>query len=220
MIKQLLCALACTLAVWGSAQAQDFEPTLKESLQKFNQTKDQSEKLNQSNRLNLIAKKFDSEWSAAYYAAWSKILLNYEEPSESKKDALLDEAEDWLSQAASRSDKKNDQQQSEIEALKAMIANARIGVNPESRWMKYGKPFNEHLEAAKKLNENNPRIYFLKGTSLFYTPAAFGGGKKKALEYFERAAALFEKENKDQVTTITWGTEINNYYLEQCKSEK
>lgn len=219
MRKQLFLTMALVVGLIANLTAQDFKATLSETLTNFGKTEDPAEKLNQSNRLNLIAKKFDTEWSAAYYAGWSKILLNYDEPDAAKKDALLDEAEDWLNTAATLSDKANTRQQSEIEALKAMIANARIGVEPEKRWMKYGKPFSEHLEAAKKLNPDNPRIYFLKGTSLFYTPAAFGGGKKKALEYFDRAAALFAKENKEDVTQPNWGTEINEYYIGECKSE-
>lgn len=219
MKKHLLFTLLLAVTLGGKVMAQEFVPALTETLQKFHATEDQGEKLNQSNRLDLIAKKFNTEWSAAYYAAWSKILLNYEEPDKNKKDALLDAADDWLKTASELADKSNALQQSELHALQAMVANARIGVEPEKRWMKYGKPFNDHLEEAKKLNPDNPRIYFLKGTSLFYTPAAFGGGKKKALEYFERAAALFQRENKEDITVPTWGTEINEYYIKECAAE-
>lgn len=220
MKKQILWTLALCLGMVSYNYGQEYKEVLSETLKTFNETQEPSEKLNQSNRLSLIAKKFNQEWSAAYYAAWSKILLNYDEPDNNKKDAYLDEADDLLLQAIDLSDKSNKQVQSEIHALQAMIANARIGVNPEKRWMKYGKPFSEHLDKAKALNEANPRIYFLKGTSLFYTPQAFGGGKKKALEYFEKAAGYFATAQQEDITMPSWGKEINEYYIGECKSGK
>jgi hypothetical protein len=98
-----------------------------------------------------------------------------------------------------------------------MAANARIGVDPQKRWRKYGKIFEDNLEQAKAQNVENPRIYFLKGTSTFYTPKAFGGGKKKALEYFERAKEYFDMEQKNDIMVPYWGAETNEYFLKQCQ---
>jgi hypothetical protein len=144
-------------------------------------------------------------------------MLNYTETDKDKKDAYLDEADEWLNTATALSDKEDKGQQSELYALKAMSANARIGVDPQKRWKKYGKIFESNLEQAKAQNADNPRIYFLKGTSLFYTPKAFGGGKKKAAEYFERAKALLEKESNDDILNPSWGAETNAYYLKECQ---
>lgn len=219
MKKRILLATLFLVSMTYGVFAQDYKTTLATTYKAFNETKDAQEKLNQSNRFGLIAKKFNTEWSAAYYAAWSKILLNYEEKDAAKKDALLDEADDLLSSAASLSDKNNKQQQSEIYALTAMAANARIGVDPQKRWKKYGKIFEDNLESAKKDNEANPRIYFLKGTSKFYTPKMFGGGKKNALEYFEKADGYFAKETGDDITQPSWGKEVNAEYIKMCKTD-
>jgi outer membrane murein-binding lipoprotein Lpp len=219
MTKRFLFSLALMVGLTGSLFAQDLKKTLGETVKAFFDNKDQAEKNNQSNRLVLISKKFNTEWSASYYAALSKIMLNYNEPDNAKKDALLDEADDLLAQAASLSDKNNAAQQSEIYALTAMAANARLGVDPQKRWQKYGKIFEANLENAKKSNEANPRIYFLKGTSVFYTPKAFGGGKKKALEYFEKAAPLFAKESSDDITIPSWGKEVNEEYVKLSQTE-
>jgi len=212
----MMLVLVC--GVFG-ARAQDFKSTLQTTVTAFFTAKDKAEKVNQSNRLVLIAKKFNDQWSAGYYAALSKILLNYDEQDGTKKDAYLDEADDLLKDADAISNKEDLHQQSEIYALKGMIANGRIGVAPQKRWQQYGKIFEENLEKAKAANADNPRIYFLKGTSVFYTPKMFGGGKKKALTYFEKAGALFEKESKDDVTLPYWGSEVNADYIRQCQGD-
>lgn len=135
------------------------------------------------------------------------------EKDDAKRDAYLDEGERELAEAVSLLGKDND----ETYVLAAMLSNARLAVKPKSRWQKYGKLFEEKLENAKKINANNPRIYYLYGTSKFYTPKMWGGGKKAALPYFEKAAGLFEKENATDITTISWGKDANKYFLGQAK---
>lgn len=195
--------------------AQDFKQTLKETFDAFDSTQDYAQKQNLSNKLTLIAKKYNSEWSPAYYAAFSKLILSYMEPDAKKKDAYIDEADNFISDASSLLGKETD----EMYVLKAMDANARLAVDGKARWMKYGKIFEDNLEKAKELNANNPRIYHLKGTTVFYTPAAFGGGKKKAKEYFEKAKPLFDAESSDDITKPYWGKAANSYFLAECDKE-
>ena len=105
---------------------------------------------------------------------------------------------------------------SETFVLAAMIANGRLAVDGQARWQKYGAIFSENLGKAKALNADNPRIYYLKGTSLFYTPTMFGGGKAASIKYFEQAKALFEKESKASLLVPYWGNEMNEYYIAEC----
>ncbi|KAA5533528.1 hypothetical protein F0919_13385 [Taibaiella lutea] len=220
MTKRILFSLALIMGISGTLLAQDFKQTLGTTVGAFFGTKDRTEMINQSNRLGLIAKKFKDEWTASYYAALSKIMLNYDEKEAAKKDAYLDEAENFLNDAADLSNKEDKIQQSEIYALKAMLANARLGVEPMKRWQKYGKIFEENLELAKSNNADNPRIYFLKGTSVLFTPKMFGGGGKKAMEYFQKAQPLFEKESHDDITKPFWGKESNEMFMKQAEADK
>jgi hypothetical protein len=219
MTKRYLLSFALMLGITGSVFAQEFKQTLGTTVKAFFEGKDPAEKVSQSNRLGLIAKKYNTEWTASYYAALSKIMLNYEEPDAAKKDAYLDEADDLLATATSLADKNDKNLQSEIYAITAMLANARIGVDPQKRWQKYGKIFESNLEKAKENNPDNPRIYFLKATSTFFTPKMFGGGPKKALPYFEKADALFAKETKDDITKPFWGKEANDEFMKQAKTQ-
>ncbi len=208
--------IAAAAFVTTAAAAQDFRVPLEKTFLAFDTTMDMAKKIEQSNKLTLIAKKWDSEWSTHYYAAYSKATLSYFEKDAAKRDAYLDEADKEKEDAVSILKKEND----ETYVLAAMIANARMAVDPMNRWQEYGKVFADNLESAKKENPDNPRMYYLQGTSKFYTPKQFGGGAKAAMPYFEKATSLFEKEAS--VTDIAiphWGSDKTNWFMEQCKKD-
>lgn len=215
-MKQTLLVAAMALGL-GTAQAQDYKPMLEKTFLAFDTTMNLATKVEQSNKLSLIAKKWDNEWVTHYYLAFSKAQLSYMEKDAAKRDAYLDEAEKEKEDAVTLLKKDND----ETMVLAAMIANGRMAVDPMNRWQKYGQIFSEDLEQAKEMNPDNPRMYYLQAVSKFFTPKQFGGGKKSALPYFEKANTLFEKEaamNKD-ISQPHWGKEKNDYFLSQCKTE-
>ena len=198
-----------------STQAQDFKVPLEKTFLAFDTTQDQGVKLEQSNKLSLIAKKWGDPWVTHYYAAYSKTVLSYMEKDAGKRDAYLDEADKELGDAVSILKKDND----ETYVLAAMIANARMAVDPAQRWPKYSALFKSNLESAQGINPDNPRMFYLKGTSTYFTPKAFGGGKKNAMPYFEKADGLFAKETGGDITKPYWGKRQNAYFLTQCKQE-
>jgi hypothetical protein len=171
--------------------------------------------MDQSNKLGLISKKWSSDWAPHYYNAYAKAQLSYMEQDEKKRDAYVDEAEKELGEAVGILGKDND----ETYVLAAMIANARMAVDGKSRWQKYGKIFNENLDKAKELNPDNPRIYFLLGTSKYFTPKMFGGGRKAALPYFEKANTLYAKESSDNIDKPFWGRYATEHFLAESKKD-
>lgn len=195
--------------------AQDIKPVLLKTFTNFDTSRTYEYKLEQSNKLSLIAKKWSNEWCAHYYYALSKAVLSFYEKDAAKRDALLDEADKEHEEAVSVLGKEND----DTYVLAAMIANFRMSIDPSQRWQKYGQLFTENLQNAKEINADNPRMYYLQGTSKFFTPKAYGGGKKAAQPYFEKAATLFEKQKTDDITKPYWGKLQNNYFLSQCKVE-
>lgn len=217
-MKKLILLGAMAISVI-SAQAQDFKTVLEKTFTAFDTTWNPTSQAEASNKLSLIAKKWPDEWVAHYYVAYSKVVMSYQEKDPAKKDAYLDEADKEKEEMMSILKKDND----ETFVLNAMIANARMGVDPMTRWPKYGAIFKESLESAKDINPDNPRMYYLQGTSKFFTPKAYGGGKKAALPYFEKADALFAKEaTTPAATDITrphWGKKNNDYFMGQCKIE-
>jgi len=213
-MKKIILMWAMALTV-TAVQAQDFKPMLEKTFLAFDTTQDQTVKVEQANKLALIAKKWDNEWVTHYYAAYSKGVLSHYEKDAAKRDAYLDEADKEREDAVSILKKEND----ETYVLAAMLANMRMAIDPMNRWQKYGKVFSDNLESAKDANPDNPRMYYLQGTSKFFTPKAYGGGKKTALPYFEKADALFAKEPGGDITKPYWGKYQTKYFLAQCKHE-
>lgn len=217
MTRYILLTATAAL-VYVQACAQDMNDALKKTFLAFDTTRDVSVKTAQANKLTLIAKKWKDEWAPHYYNAYAKASLSYMLPENEmdKKDAMLDEADASLDEAVTLLGKETD----DIYVMKAMLAQSRMAVDGRNRWQKYGKLFDENLQKAKELNAENPRIYYLKGTSVFFTPKMFGGGAEKALEYFEKAQPLFAKESDGDMTDPYWGAEANEYFIQTCKNEK
>ena len=199
----------------SSITTDQFKEDLKASVDDFDSAKNMSEWVSATNHLGLIAKKYPEQWAANYYACYSLTVLSYIEKDTKKKDAYLDDAEVYLNIAFSDYKSEND----ELYVLKAMFANARLAVQPAARYKKYGDLFNENIEKAKSLQPDNPRIYYLKGNSLYYTPKMFGGGAKNALPLFEKAESLYENESNDDIYKPYWGEKQNEDMVLKCKGE-
>jgi hypothetical protein len=214
MKKIILLTVATAFTIISANAQQDYKDVLQKTVTAFDTTQDFQKKTELANKLQLIAKKWDQDWITHYYVAYSDAILSYNEKDDTKKDAYLDDAEKEHEDAVSILKKEND----ETYVLGAMIANARLAVNPMQRYMKYGKIFSEDLEAAKDINPDNPRIYHLQGMSKYYTPKAFGGGKKAAQPYFEKAEGLYANEATNDITKPYWGKWLNTYMLNQCKN--
>lgn len=83
-----------------------------------------------------------------------------------------------------------------VNAYKSAFYGFRIGFN------KISAPFNgpKSIDLAKKAMEQdngNYLAYVQYGNAQFYMPAAFGGSKKEAMEYFLKAKAILEKDPEE-----------------------
>ena len=209
LFKTLMLFLFFTFPVL--LKAQNLEESLSNTLMKMDSVQNLSQMMSVSAQFDMIASKWENEWSSNYYAAYAKTIASFIAQDNKKKDLFLDEAEKYLEKI-----KAIDSQNDETWILAALITNARISVDGQNRGMQYGAVFNQYLSRAEKINPDNPRIYYLKGSSLFYTPEMYGGGKAKAKPLFEKAKGLFAKEAKTSVLKPIWGEKQNLDYLKQC----
>jgi len=92
----------------------------------------------------------------------------------------------------------------EAEAVYGYLIGLQLAVHPEQA-MILGLKSMQHMERAMTADPANPRIQFLKGFYQLYVPEAFGGGPDSALPFFEKAIALFEKENIIDPLKPSWG---------------
>ena len=162
-------------------------------------------------QLERIATAESKEWLPGYWAAYGLVNLSLAEPDADKKDLLLDKADQFLA-SAEKLQPGND----EIEVLKAYIAGARMAVAPQDRWQKYGGAVSIGLQNATKLNPENPRAKLLEAQGIFFTPEAYGGGKKKSAPLFEDALKKFAKFKPASSIAPNWGERAANWLLSQA----
>ena len=191
--------------------AQQLETSLNEAWKALQEANDMPALMSAGTKFNLIAAKWPEDRNANYYAAYSKAYISTKEPDAKRKDQLLDEADKYIT-AMNSIDAAND----ESLVLTAYAAFTRFLVDPANRWRKYLEIMNDNLEKAKKANPDNPRIYYLEGIPVFNKPTLYGGGKKKAKPYFEKAKTLFAKQATGSVLKPTWGEKDNADYLIKC----
>ena len=162
-------------------------------------------------QLERIAAAEPKEWLPNYWATYGLTNLSFAEPDADKKDLLLDKADKFLV-AAEKLQPNND----EIEVMKAYVAGARMAVAPQDRWQKYGGAVSTGIQNAYKLNPENPRAKLLEAQGIFFTPEAYGGGKKKSAPLFEDALNKFSKFKPASTIAPNWGERAANYLLSQA----
>lgn len=209
LVKML--GLLFILAVSVCLKAQTMEESLNKAFLQMDSVKSLSDMMSVSAQFDMIASRWENEWSSNYYAAYAKVIASFIVQDSKKKDLFLDEADKYLEKI-----KPLDSQNEETYVLAALITSARIAVDGQNRGMQYSGILNQDLEKAEKINPDNPRIYYLKGSALFYQPEMYGGGKTIAKPYFEKAKELFAKETKTSILKPHWGEKQNLDFLKQC----
>jgi hypothetical protein len=165
-----------------------------------------------ANSFERIANAEKTKWLPYYYAAYSTTRMSYLIEDKSQVDGVLDKAQQFIDRADTLQPNN-----SEIMAVKAFVLSARIMVNPMTRGAQYGPQSGMVLEKAIQLDPSNPRPYLLKGTSAFYTPPAFGGGKDKAATLLTTALEKYKTFKPADELSPDWGEKRTEYMLEQCK---
>jgi hypothetical protein len=213
-MKKILLSFFTAIALNFIISAQDFKEILQNTVTMFDTAATTQDMFAATNRLELISKKWDTIWAAHYYCTYANIIISYVEPDAEKKDGYIDKADEHLKKVKELVKKEND----ELFVISAFIASARLSVKPQSRWKKYGEIFNAEIDSAKILRADNPRIYYLQGNSVYYTPKMFGGGEKNALPYYQKAEELYKNENDSDIYKPSWGKKQNSVQLEKCKT--
>ena len=159
-------------------------------------------------RLREIAGRFEraaavapADWLPAYYQSYALLLNCFQSKDDGDaKDRTLDQAEAALDRA-----RKLGGEESELLVVQAYIYQARLGISPMLRSMKYSGMVNETLALAKKRNPANPRIYLVQANNLYYTPQMFGGGPEVAKPIYDEAVVRYAAFRPAGPLMPTWG---------------
>jgi len=142
-----------------------------------------------------------ADWLPRYYQSYALLINVFQSKEDSDaKDKTLDQAEAALAQA-----RKLHGDESELLTLQAYIYQARLGVSPMIRSMKYSGMVNEAVAQAKKLNPANPRAYLVGANNVNFTPKMFGGGPEAAKSLYEEAQVKYAAFKPAGVLLPNWG---------------
>jgi hypothetical protein len=142
-----------------------------------------------------------ADWLPRYYQAYALLIHVFQSKEDGdKKDAALDQAEAALAKARQL---KGDE--SELLTLQAYIYQARLGVSPVLRSMKYSRMVTEAVAQAKKANPANPRPYLVGANNVYFTPSVFGGGAEVARPLYEEAKTKYAAFKPTNALLPNWG---------------
>ncbi|SHJ62413.1 hypothetical protein SAMN02745146_3565 [Hymenobacter daecheongensis DSM 21074] len=152
-------------------------------------------------KLERAAAAAPTDWLPRYYQAYGNVVTAFVSKEDGDvKDKYLDQAEAQIAQA-----RKLGGEESELLVLQAYVYQARLGIAPMTRSMKYSGMVGEALTQAKALNPANPRIYLVQGNNLHFTPKMFGGGPEAAKPVFEEAKARYAAFRPATPLAPSWG---------------
>jgi hypothetical protein len=208
-MKSFLFSFLMFGTIFSFAQSDKYEAAMKKTLGMFDSAKTTAQLQTVANTFERIADAEKTQWLPYYYSGLALATAGWNDPNIDKDanstriNSLCDKAEAL-------------DKNSEIYVLRNMSATQQMMVDPQTRWQTYGVQASRDIDEGLKLNPDNPRLYYLRGESLFNTPVAFGGGKEKAKPMFEKAVALF-KTDKPKALYPNWGLQRTEEQLAKCQ---
>lgn len=195
-----------------SVFANDYETTMKESIEEMYQTQEPEILSKIAGKFYRIGEAEQDKWLPYYYAAYSYVSITYNLEDGDEIDAWLDKGQNMLDKAM---ELKPDEAENHV--LQGLLYSMRI-TNP-MRGMKFSGLSNDALAKAEKLEPENPRLWLCKAQNVYYTPSMFGGGAENAKPLFEKAAELFDTFEPRGELYPGWGKETNAAQLASINGE-
>jgi hypothetical protein len=215
MKKYLILSVIAALQVTAYSQSDKYVGAMQKTLTLFDSAKTVEDFTTVANSFERIGDAEKTQWLPYYYAALVVSTSGWM-PAVTDKDANAGRILAFCDKADALAT--SDADKSEILTLRNMAATQQMMVDPPNRWMSYGQMASQMIDKGIQINPNNPRLYYLRGMSLFNTPEQFGGGKEKAKPVFEKAAELYKLEKPSQFYPH-WGQKENENMVAQCNQK-
>lgn len=216
MKKILFSGVLLLTATFSFAQSENYIKAMESRVAAVDTTFSPDGLLALSNSFERIAEAEKTQWLPYYYAALTQINIGYMQANGADImsgkmatifDPIADKAEALLNKAEALS-----KDNSEIWTVKKMITSLRMMGNPMQRYKMMGQAA-EELETAKKLNPENPRVYYLMGQDKINTPEQFGGSKEEGKKLFELALQKYNSAKLENAIAPHWGRGSVQYFL-------
>jgi hypothetical protein len=182
------------------AQNTPYFSAMKENIGKFKDSKDSPQNL--AAAFERIAQAEKSQWLPYYYASYMNIISCFSLKSAEEKDKLIEHVQELINTAYTLNP-----DSSELMVIQGFLYLAALQADPAVRGAEYSMKANEAFDKAIALNQQNPRGYYLKATTVLNTPDFFGGGKKPAKPIFEKAVTAYNSFVPASEIHPGWGKE-------------
>jgi hypothetical protein len=216
MKKLFILGLSSLLMLSAFAQSEKYLAAMKDKVAAIDTVRNADELLKLAAAFERIGDAEKTQWQPYYYAALATAnagyTLNGDKAPADKTDPLADKADVLIAKAEALS-----KDNSEIYAVKKMIAYLHFMPDAQSRYMQYSPMATAALQKAQKLNPENPRVYLLQAEDKYFTPEQFGGSKTEAKKLFEQALAKYDAFKPATPVDPVWGRSIAQYFLSQMQ---
>jgi hypothetical protein len=215
MKKSLIITLLFVLAGATIGLAQDqYHETMLKSVKAFDKAVSAEDYTELANIFERIGFAEQDKWHPFYYQALCLNAKSFEIEGADARDKLIDQAEAALQKATELGCS-----EAEAAVLQARIYQARLSVNPASRTVIYGPKTTMLLAQTRAKAPENPRVLFLLGQNLLFTPEGLGGGIDKALPLIEGAVKIFRASSNEDTLDPSWGQEEAEGLLSSLKEK-
>ncbi len=181
------------------AQNEKFTRAMMASIEKAKTANTAADLQELANNFERIATAEKSEWTPWYYAAFYNLVLNFQEPDESKKTKYLS-----LAQRQIESGLQINPEETELMVLKVMSYYGEMAIDPTKGMSLLGEA-NALMDRARAINPGNPRIYLEQAEAIYNMPVEFGGGKDKAMPLLLVAKEKFDTFVPVNQLVPNWG---------------
>ncbi len=197
---------------WALAHGPAYRLAMEESIASLNQASNSEQLLSVANRFERIARAEKDEWLPWYYAAYATLNRAIRADESSRKDQLLDEAQQYLDEAIAL-----EAEESELVALQGYVHTIRVTVDPANRGPQLAPLTTQTLVRATKMNPANPRALFLLGQMQYGTAQFFGADTTEACQLIRQAVAKYESAVIKDALLPSWGQQNAQRMNRKCK---
>lgn len=206
----ITCGLLITQLI--SAQNEAFKSAMTDALVQLQTAAADEALLTVGARFERIAQAEKDQWTPFYYAAYINIIRSFSMQDANAKDQLLDQAQELLDQAW-----KLNSDSSEMQVIQGFLYVGKLSVDPMSRGAQYSQLAHTSFHKAMTLNPENPRAYYMEGTTILHTPDFYGGGKVPAKPVLATAIAKYESFKPIGIFYPSWGKKECQQLLNTCQ---
>ena len=207
----LMCSICLALTATNlMAQSARYVPTMKTNLELLKNAKTMQDYNSVAAAFTRVAKAEKSLWVPYYYAALAKLHGAMNDQSVDK-DAIAGQVDTLLASAEAI------EPNSELSTLHYYNEVLKMTVNPAARFMQEGPLLEKYYAQAVAQDSTNPRIYFMKGQTVFHTPESFGGGPAAAKALFQKSVDLYATQDSIKGFRPKWGKEDAEAMLKKCE---